>query len=78
MDVFSKKLKLNIRSFNYDKKGGSKELNRPSIDRIDNSLGYTADNIIITSLAYNVMKNQLDIKDLVTHCKAIITFYEER
>lgn len=31
-----------------------------------------------TSLAYNVMKNQLTVEELLTHCKSIITFYEGR
>lgn len=44
-----------------------------SIDRIDNTKGYTKDNIIFVSLKANKMKNQYDIKELAM----LVEFYQE-
>lgn len=44
----------------------------PSIDRIDNSRGYTKDNIIIISTKANKFKNAATIDEL----KQIVRFYE--
>ena len=44
---------------------GKAQDNTPSIDRIDSSLGYTADNIEIISLKDNRAKNNLSISEIV-------------
>ena len=46
--------------------------NSPSIDRIDNTKGYTKDNIIIVSFRANEYKGAATIQDL----RKIVEFYE--
>lgn len=48
----------------------------PSIDRIDNTLGYTKDNCQMVIWIYNCSKNTFDLKDLYTMCKAFVKKYE--
>lgn len=45
----------------------------PSIDRIDNSKGYTKDNIIIVSLKANLFKSYATIDEL----KRLVEFYDK-
>lgn len=42
-----------------------------SIDRIDSSRGYTADNIVLCCAAVNSMKNSMTIEEMVDWCTAI-------
>ena len=56
----------------YKRTHGKPNPNSPSIDRINNSKGYTIDNIIIVSRRANVLKNDSSIQEL----KKIISFYE--
>ena len=44
----------------------------PSIDRIDNTRGYTKDNIIVVSFKANQYKGAANIKDL----RKVVEFYE--
>lgn len=46
----------------------------PSIDRIDNTKGYTKDNIQIISKKANSMKNSATFKELKTFCKNILRY----
>lgn len=48
-------------------------LDAPSLDRIDNSKGYTKENVIIVSFRANQFKNSATIEEL----KQIVCFYEE-
>lgn len=52
---------------------GHRQPNSPSIDRIDNSKGYTRDNVAIISLRANALKNDGTIEEL----KAIVKYMEE-
>lgn len=45
--------------------------NTPSLDRIDNSKGYTKDNILVVSKKGNSMKNSASPSELATFCKNI-------
>lgn len=42
-----------------------------SLDRIDSSLGYTIDNICITSITVNVAKSDLSKEDFINLCKQV-------
>jgi hypothetical protein len=42
---------------------GSRAPNQPSLDRIDNSVGYTVDNTRLTSLGWNFLRNTASIED---------------
>lgn len=46
----------------------------PSLDRRDNSKGYTPANICVISNAANAMKNNMTIKD----CRAVLAYLEGR
>lgn len=46
----------------------------PSIDRVDNSLGYTKDNIMIISKKANSMKNSASPTELKMFCKNILRY----
>ena len=63
---------LNIPLF-YTKTGGLPSNNSPSLDRIDNSKGYTKDNIIVVSRRANVLKNDATIEEL----EKIVNFYKQ-
>ena len=56
----------------HQRTGGTPHPNSPSIDRIDNTKGYTKDNIIIVSRRANVLKNDASLEEL----KKIVTFYD--
>jgi hypothetical protein len=43
--------------------------NAPSIDRIDNSKGYTKENIMIVSNRLNMLKNDATLDELIMMCK---------
>lgn len=43
----------------------------PSIDRIDSNKGYLMDNIIITTVSVNMMKNELPMDQFIETCKLI-------
>lgn len=51
---------------------GAVSNNSPTIDRIDNSKGYTNDNVIIVSFKANTIKNMATIDDL----EKILNFYK--
>jgi len=51
---------------------GAPSLNSPSIDRIDNKLGYTKDNIRIISYKANTLKNDSSIEEYTN----IFNFYK--
>lgn len=46
----------------------------PSLDRIDNSKGYTKDNVWIISNKANRMKNSSSLKELLIFCKNILRY----
>lgn len=48
----------------------------PSIDRINNDLGYTKDNCQMVVWIYNCSKNVFTNEDLYKMCKAFIKKYE--
>ena len=49
------------------------QANSPSIDRIDNDIGYTKTNIIVISHKANTMKNNATMEEI----KKIIEFYRK-
>ena len=49
----------------------------PSIDRKDNSKGYTKDNIWIISFKANRMKNTASVTELITFSKSILNTFED-
>ena len=55
----------------FIKDGTGYHLTNISIDRIDNSIGYTEDNVCLVCLAVNMMKYTLDLNELVDWCKLI-------
>ena len=55
------------------KKGQNNWCTSPSIDRIDNSKGYTKDNIIVVSQLANAIKNQATPNQI----QKVATFYEK-
>ena len=48
----------------------------PSLDRRDNSLGYTKDNVDVVCYMYNTAKNRFTDEDLYDFCKSFIEEYE--
>jgi hypothetical protein len=48
----------------------------PSVDRIENSRGYTPDNSRITLYAYNTGKNEWADTDMVRMARALMKFHE--
>lgn len=42
-----------------------------SIDRIDSSKSYTTDNVVLTTIIINTMKNNLSIEEFINVCKQI-------
>lgn len=61
---------LDIELFTCDKKNW---VNSPSIDRIDNTKGYTKDNIVIVSRRANILKKDATLEEL----KKISDFYQQ-
>ena len=55
----------------FIKDGTGYHLTNISIDRIDNSIGYTEENVCLVCLAVNMMKYTLDLNELVDWCKLI-------
>jgi hypothetical protein len=64
--------------FDLSVRGIHKKMNpfAPSIDRIDNDLGYTKDNCQMVVWIYNCSKNTFNSKDLYKMCKAFVKKYE--
>jgi len=58
---------------NIPLKFGSPKYNSPSIDRFDNSKGYTKDNIRVISYRANVLKNDATLEEM----EAIINYMKE-
>lgn len=54
---------------------GVKSDNTYSIDRIDNTKGYSKDNIEIVSCLANRMKNSASVEQLITFARAILKRY---
>jgi hypothetical protein len=52
--------------------------NSPTIDRVDNSKGYTKDNIKIISMLANTMKNSASIDELKAFCKNILNYINDK
>ncbi len=48
-----------------------KSLLQASIDRIDNSKGYTEDNVQLVSLGFNYMRNSLPLEDAIVFLKKL-------
>lgn len=44
----------------------------PSIDRVDNTKGYTMDNVMVVCLGYNLIKSSFSIQDLHMFCSLIL------
>ena len=53
--------------------GGKRTPNSPSLDRVDNSKGYTKDNVSVISLRANMLKNDAQIWEL----EAIVKYMED-
>jgi hypothetical protein len=49
----------------------------PSLDRIDNSLGYTPTNIWVISCMANRMKNTASIKELIKFSESVLKLYKD-
>ena len=49
----------------------------PSIDRIDNTKGYSKDNIEIISFKANRMKNTASVQELIRFSKSVLKKYED-
>jgi hypothetical protein len=47
-----------------------------SIDRFDNSIGYTIDNAVSCCITCNMMKKNLDVKDFLNHINNIYVFQQ--
>ncbi len=62
------KLELGTKG-NYD--------NTPTLDRIDNSKGYTKDNVMVISMKANSMKNSASFNELKIFCKNMLNFIQE-
>lgn len=55
----------------------TKSLWQPSLDRIDNAKGYTPENTRLTSLAWNLMRNDVSIEQAlscISHLRAQVSF----
>ena len=51
--------------FGFELEHGSNRWNSPSIDRIDNSKGYTLDNVMVISQKANVAKGSMTPEELI-------------
>jgi len=53
---------------------GRRALTQPSLDRIDNAIGYTPENTRLTSLGWNQLRNDSSIEEtllFITRCKLV-------
>lgn len=72
--ILNIKYELNKKNVKWGtKKGQNNWCTSPSIDRIDNSKGYTKDNIIVVSQLANAIKNQATPNQI----QKVATFYEK-
>lgn len=67
---------LKIKLTNISEKGRVKS--NASVDRIDNSKGYTKDNIIITSDLANRMKQNASKEELINFAKGVLELYDRK
>lgn len=58
--------------FPLERGSGRKQDNSPSLDRIDNTLGYVKGNVVVVSWLANRLKSNASLDQL----KAIVSFYE--
>ena len=60
--------------FDLSVEGAYKKMNpfAPSVDRINNNIGYTKDNCQMVVWIYNCSKNNFTDKDLYKMCKAVV------
>lgn len=56
--------------------GNGKRFDSPSVDRVDNSKGYTKDNIEVISNLANTMKNKATKEQLVSFAQRIMLLYD--
>ena len=77
--ILNIKYELNKKNVKWGtKKGQNNWCTSPSIDRIDNSKGYTKDNIIIVSLMANSIKNQATPEQILKVGEFYKKLYEEK
>jgi hypothetical protein len=65
---------LGVPMINHSGKSGGRKYS-PSLDRIDNDLGYVKGNIMVMSHQANMMKSSASIKDLVSFSQWIMATY---
>jgi hypothetical protein len=61
-------------AFSYECSSEKYKTNKlaPSLDRVDNSKGYTKDNVRVVVWWYNLMKNDETDEALLEFCKAVV------
>jgi hypothetical protein len=52
--------------------GRSRHPRSPSLDRIDRTKGYTADNVQVVCWQYNIAKGELDDANFVRFCRRVV------
>jgi hypothetical protein len=57
---------------------GSRSPSALSIDRVDSSLGYTCDNVVLCCRVINEMKSNLDVEELIRLSRMIVEIHEKR
>ncbi len=69
---------LNIPLSYNGERGTSNNMNRATIDRIDNSKGYIKENVWVIARLANAMKNQATLEELELFAKNILLFVENQ